>query len=191
MLADNVTARFGAVARLLHWLIALLIILQFVLAELAEEAGAARKTDPGAAMEQLMLMARHKSFGITILLLAVVRLAWRLRYAPPPWPPTMPRWQIKAALVTHWAFYALLFLLPISGWLASSAENYPVSWFGLIQLPDFIGPDEAIAHDLEELHETLFGVLVALAALHVIAALKHHFLDHDDVLKRMLPWPTK
>ncbi len=184
-------SRFGAVAQTLHWLIAGLIVLQYVLAELAEEAGVARKTDPSAAMEQLILMARHKSFGITILALAILRLGWRLAHPPPPWPPTMPKWQVIGARVSHWGFYALLFLMPITGWLASSAENYPVSWFGLVQLPDFVGPDEGLAHDLEEIHETLFNVLVVFAVVHVGAALKHHFIDKDDVLRRMLPWPGR
>jgi cytochrome b561 len=185
---SNSAARYGHVAQGLHWLIAALIIVQYVLAELAEEAGALRKSDPSAAMEQLMLMARHKSFGITIMALAILRLGWRLANPPPPLPETMQRWQVVAARATHWLFYVLLFALPITGWLSSSAANYPVSWFGLVQLPDLVGIDKALAHDLEEVHEFLFNGLVVLAAVHILAALKHQFIDKDNLLARMVPW---
>lgn len=188
MQLTNSTSRFGPVAQGLHWLIAALIIVQYFLAELAEEAGAARRTDPSAALDQLMLMARHKSFGITILALAVLRLSWRAVNQPPPWPAAMPSWQVRVARTTHWLFYGLLFAIPITGWLASSAKNYPVSWFGLVQLPDLVAPDKGLAHDLEEVHEIFFNVLVVLAAIHVAAALKHQFIDKDGVLMRMVPW---
>jgi cytochrome b561 len=131
-------------------------------------------------------MSRHKSFGITILGLAVIRLAWRWFDRPPPTPP-MPRWQEVAARLNHWALYALLFALPVTGWLMSSAANRPASWFGLLQLPDFVAPNEGLKETFEAAHEFLVNVLFALAGLHIAAALKHQFLDRDGLLLRMLP----
>jgi cytochrome b561 len=93
-----------------------------------------------------------------------------------------------AAKVTHWLFYGLLFALPLTGWLMSSAANFPVSWFGLFTFPDLVAPSETLKTRLETVHEMLARALWITAALHVAAALKHHVLDRDDVLKRMLPW---
>jgi cytochrome b561 len=183
----NTDARFGIVAQALHWIIALLILLQWFLIEWAEEAEHARKTDPAAALEQLAWMTRHKSFGMTILGLAILRLAWRFVSQPPGWPATMPAWQVWAARGVHYAFYALIFLLPITGWLLSSSADRPVSYFGLFTFPDLVAPDKALHHDLEEIHETLFNVVVVLAGVHVAAALKHQFVDRDGLLRRMLP----
>ena len=103
----------------------------------------------------------------------------------------MPRWQVVAAKLSHYGFYALLFAMPLSGLVMSAAANYPVSYFGLFTLPDLVAPDEGLKHLMEEVHETLFLCLVALASLHVAAALKHHFVDHDDVLRRMLPGSSR
>ena len=184
----NTATRFGGVAQALHWLIAALIVVQYVLIRYAHAAEEARKTHPIAALEQLAWLARHKSVGLTVLVLAIVRLGWRLAAPPPPFPAQMPRWQVVAARTTHWAFYVLLFALPLSGWLMSSAGNHPVSWFNLVQLPDFVAPNKPLEHFLHEFHELAFDGLFALAIVHVGAALKHHFVDRDDVLMRMLPW---
>lgn len=179
MPARNTAVRYGFVAQGLHWLIVALLIVQVTLGKVAE--------DLPLGLDKLVMMARHKSVGITILGLAVIRLAWRLIDRPPP-PPPMPRWQRGAARLTHAAFYVLLFALPVTGWLMSSASNFPVSWFGLVQLPDLVAPDDGLEHRLEDIHETLVKVLVALAVLHVAAALKHQFVDRDGLLLRMLPW---
>jgi len=174
--------RYGFVAQGLHWLIVGMLILQVTLGKIADELP--------LGLDKLALMARHKSVGITILALATIRLAWRLIDRPPP-PPPMPRWQLVASRLTHAAFYVLLFAMPISGWLMSSASNYPVSWFGLVQLPDFVRPDEGLEHLLEDIHETLVKVLITLAILHAVAALKHQFIDRDGLLMRMLPWRAR
>jgi cytochrome b561 len=99
----------------------------------------------------------------------------------------MPRWQEAAARLNHWALYALLFALPVTGWLMSSAANRPASWFGLVQLPDFVAPDEGLEEAFEAAHHFLVNALFVLAGLHVAAALKHQFLDRDGLLFRMLP----
>jgi cytochrome b561 len=188
MSLKNTEYRFGIVAQALHWLIAALIVVQYVLIRYAHAAEAARKTHPIAALEQLAWLARHKSFGITVFALTIVRLAWRLVSPPPAWPRAMPRWQVIFARATHYAFYALLFALPLSGWLMSSAGNHPVSWFNLVQLPDLVAPSKPLEQFLHEFHEYAFDSLFAIAILHVAAALKHRFVDRDGVLQRMLPW---
>lgn len=179
MPARNTAVRYGFVAQGLHWVIVGLLILQVTLGKIAD--------DLPLGLERLIMMARHKSVGVTILVLAAIRLAWRL-FDPPPPPPPMPAWQRVAARLSHGAFYVLLFALPLTGWLMSSASNYPVSWFGLVQLPDLVAPDEGLEHLLEDVHETLVKVLVVLAIVHVLAALKHQFIDRDGLLWRMLPW---
>ncbi len=103
----------------------------------------------------------------------------------------MPRWQVWAAKLTHYTFYTLLFLLPVSGLVMSAASNYPVSYFGLFTIPNVVAPDETLKEIMKERHEMLFDILVVVAFVHVVAALKHHFVDRDDVLRRMLPWSTR
>jgi cytochrome b561 len=178
MPARNSPVRYGWVAQALHWVIVVLLFVQVPLGMIADELP--------AGLERLVLMTRHKSFGITILALATVRLAWRWFDRPPP-PPPMPRWQAIASRFNHVALYALLFALPLTGWLMSSAANRPVSWFGLFQLPDFIAPDAGLKEVFEESHELLVNLLLALTLLHVSAALKHQFVDRDGLLFRMLP----
>ena len=180
MQVRNTPLRWGAVSQLLHWLVVALVITQFVLASLAEDLA------PG--MAKLGLLARHKSVGITILGLALLRLAWRLGQPVPALPSGMPRWQRGLATGTHHLLYALLLAMPLSGWLMSSARNYPVSWFGLVQLPDLITPGERAFEALRATHGTLAALLAATALLHLAGALKHHFVDRDDVLRRMLPF---
>jgi cytochrome b561 len=171
--------RYGVTAQLLHWVIAGLIVTQFVLARLSAHLP--------LGVHKLALLARHKSVGMTILMLAVLRLAWRLGHPVPALPPKMrpiERWTARA---THVAFYVLLFAMPLTGWMMSSAKNYSVSWFGLFTWPNLIGKNERAFDVLRSTHDTLSNVLFAVAVLHILAALKHHFWDRDDVLMRMLP----
>jgi len=181
MYARNSEAGYGWVAQWLHWVIAALIITQFVLAQLAEAAG-----DEHRSVRQLGLLANHKSVGITVLMLAIVRLCWRWGSTVPSLPRAMPRWQVQASRVSHGLLYLLILALPMSGWLMSSASAYSVSWFNLFQLPDLIGASEPLKAQLLETHHLLATALFAVASLHVLAALKHHFLDRNDVLRRML-----
>jgi cytochrome b561 len=183
----NAADRYGAVAQTLHWLIAVLIVVQYTLAQLAEAAGEEKAVHPAAALHQLALLTRHKSIGLTIFALALLRLLWRVMSPPPALPSAMPRWQVVAAKGTHFAFYALLFLMPLSGLVLSSAGNHPVSYFGLFSIPNVVAPSETLKDVMKQWHEMLFDALVALAVVHIAAALKHHFFDRDDVLKRMLP----
>jgi cytochrome b561 len=179
----NDATRYGVVAQLFHWTIVVLIVTQFFLANKAGDL------PRGAA--KLAVLAQHKSVGITILALAILRLAWRLMNPVPPQPAAEPRWQRMAAHVSHIALYSLLLITPVFGWFMSSARNFPVSWFGLFTLPDFIKPDKAVYEFLHGAHEALAKTLFVLALVHIAAALKHHFIDHDDVLRRMLPLRLK
>jgi cytochrome b561 len=171
--------RYGAVAQAFHWLIAALIVTQFVLAIMAD--------DLPLGAHKLALLARHKSFGMTVLMLAILRLLWRLKNPPPALPGHMTLLERKLARATHIAFYVLLFAMPMTGWMMSSAKNYSVSWFGLFTWPNLIGKNEAAFNLLRSTHDTLAAILFTIAVLHILAALKHHFWNKDDVLLRMLP----
>ena len=172
--------RYTVVAQTLHWVIAALIATQFTLAWMQE--------DLPLGMRKLALLASHKSFGMTVLMLAVLRLAWRLFNPAPALPDGMSKFENFAARATHIAFYVLLFAMPLTGWLMSSAKNYSVSWFHLFTWPNLIAPDDHSFEVLKETHDLLSNVLLAIVILHVLAALKHHFWNKDDVLKRMLPF---
>lgn len=176
----NTTAGYHSVSRTLHWVVAGMVVLQFVLARLAENA---EQTD--STLRQLALLANHKSVGITILVLVVVRLLWRRKAPPPTLPPTMDQWQVLASRISHWTLYGLLLLLPVSGWLMSSAAAYSVSWFNLLQLPDLVAPNDALEETLEGIHETLAVTLLIVAGIHVLAAVKHAVIDKDGVLSGM------
>jgi cytochrome b561 len=173
-------ARYTAAAQAFHWIIAALIVVQFTLAWTAD--------DLPLGMHKLALLARHKSFGMTVLMLALLRLAWRLFNPAPPLPAGMSRLESFLARATHSALYMLLFAMPLTGLLMSSAKNYSVSWFGLFTWPNFIAPNERWFEFLKSTHELLSYVLFAVAILHILAALKHHFWNKDDVLLRMLPF---
>ena len=173
-------SRYGAVAQAFHWIIVALIVAQFVLANLADGL-------PLGA-HKLALLARHKSIGMTVLMLSLVRLLWRLKNPPPPLPAGMSAFERLLARATHIAFYALLFAMPVTGWLMSSAKNYSVSWFGWFTWPNLIAKNESAFEWLRSTHDFLSGVLFSIALLHIAAALKHHFWNKDDVLLRMLPF---
>jgi cytochrome b561 len=177
---QSTPTRYSAVAQGFHWLVAILIVLQFTLGWTAEELPlGARK---------LARLDWHKSFGMTILMLAVLRLLWRLFNRPPELPSGMSTLEKKLARATHVLFYVLIFVMPLTGWMMSSAKNYSVSWFHQFTWPNLIGPNEQSFDLLRTTHDTLSWLLFALALLHILAALKHHFWNKDDVLKRMLPF---
>jgi cytochrome b561 len=180
MALRNTLARWGAVSQAFHWLIVALVATQVVLALVAD--------DLPNGMQKLVLLARHKSVGITILLLAVLRLAWRAANPVPELPPTLKPYERALARFTHFALYAVLFAMPLTGWMMSSARGFPVSWFGLVQLPDLVPRDRALYDVFHDTHEALARVLGAVVLLHIAGALKHHFVLRDDVLRRMLPF---
>ncbi len=176
----NTPRRWGSLARFLHWLIVVMIIAQVILANIAE--------DLPLGVRKLAMFARHKSVGITILALAVIRLGWRALNPTPPLPDTLQPYERRLANFSHAALYFLLFAMPLTGWMMSSARWFPVSWFGFFQLPDFVPKDSSLYDAMKGIHDSLALALYALVSLHVAAALKHHFVKKDDVLRRMLPF---
>ena len=173
------TIRYTPPARLLHWLMAALLIgllaLGFYMSDLP------------LSPEKLQLYAWHKWAGVTAFLLALVRLAWRASHRPPALPAQMPPLERLAAHLGHWGLYALMLAIPLSGWLMSSAKGFQTVWFGVLPLPDLLAKDKALGNLLETVHVVLNYTLIAVLLGHVGAALKHHFIDRDDVLTRMLP----
>ena len=176
----NTTRAWGVVSKTFHWVIVLLILAQWLIAERAD--------DLPNGLAKLQTLALHKSIGMTVLMLAIVRLVWRWANPVPTLDGVTRGWERLLAHVSHVALYALNFAMPLTGWLMSSAHNYPVSWFHLFQWPDLVQPDHELSERLEWLHKLLFKVLVGVAALHVLGALKHHVVDRNEVLKRMLPF---
>lgn len=171
---------YTATARALHWLMAPLILGMLGLGVYMADL----KLSP----TKLQLYSWHKWIGMSLLLLAMARVAWRLTHPAPPLPASVPPWQRVAAQVTHGLLYALLVAIPLSGWLMSSAKGFQTVWWGVLPLPDLVAKDGALGKLLATVHGCLNLTLAALLAVHVAAALKHHFIDRDAVLARMLPW---
>lgn len=182
----NHSERWGLVSIALHWLTLLLILGLAVVGLLMGEL-------PNSPLK-LQVYAMHKSFGLTVLGLTLLRLGWRLLAGAPAPLPGQPAWQRWAAGSVHGLLYALLLAMPLSGWLYNSASGFPLKWFGLYSLPKLSGYSPELKHFAHEAHETLFYVLAVVLLLHAAAALKHHYLDRDATLSRMLPLlpaPTK
>ena len=175
----NTRDQWGSISKLLHWLVVLLIL---VMAWIGLTMG-----DLPNGPDKIATYALHKSIGITILVLVLLRLGWRL-YAGAPAPvPGTPSWQDKIASLTHWALYALLLAMPISGWVVNSSSGFPLQWFGLVNLPAIVGRDQELHEFAENMHETLFWILITLVVLHAAAAFYHHLFQRDATLARMLP----
>jgi cytochrome b561 len=173
--------RYSTPAIVLHWLIALLIVGTFTL-------GMVMTDMHGLSPTKLKYYAWHKWAGVSVLLLAALRLLWRLFRAPPPYPDSMRPWEKSLAHWTHLALYGLMFAVPVSGYLYTTAAGVPVVYFGLFQLPVLFAKAPEWKEPLEGLHYWLNMLMAALVAGHVLAALKHQFLDRDGVLRRMLPF---
>lgn len=175
--------RYDPVAITLHWLIGLAILLMLAMGQLFDRVPDAFKP---------LAYNTHKSIGISILALSIFRLVWRLLNPPPALPETIPALQRILAHLGHWALYALMLGLPLSGWLMVSAmQKYPISFFGLgtapfLPMPALANP-EAAAKQLAEMHELLANGCIALLALHIGAALQHQFFRKDGLLWRILP----
>jgi cytochrome b561 len=174
-----VAERYNRAAIALHWITAILIVANLTL---------------GLSMVQLPISPRklnwylwHKSIGITVFLLTSLRLGWRA-IRPHPEPVPMPPWQQRATVVSHAFLYLLLLCIPVSGWLYSSATGVQVVYLGVIPLPNLLPRDKALGDALRIVHVTLNAVMFAVVCVHVAAALKHHFVDRDTVLTRMLPF---
>ncbi|PNS07435.1 cytochrome b [Solilutibacter silvestris] len=166
------TDTWGSVSRSFHWLIVALLIVQGALGLLLDDL-------PRGSIRL------HVSIGITILALAIARLAWRL-YAgrPAPMPGVLP-WQRRTAAVGHFLLYVLLFATPITGWLMSNYGDHPVRWFGLFELPHLVAPNDDAHEIMESRHQLMFWLLAIVATLHALAATYHHFILRNATLTRM------
>lgn len=183
----NSTHRYGSVAILLHWTIAALVVGMLALGVVMTEL------PPGNRLK-FVLYQWHKSFGVLVFVLSLLRLGWRITHPPPPWPATMVKWERRAAATAHGLFYALTLGLPLTGWMLVSASpwNIPTVPFGLFTLPHLPPladhPDKrALADAFTQAHAAGALSMVVLLVVHVVAALRHHLILGDDVLIRM--WP--
>ncbi|MBX3701232.1 MAG: cytochrome b [Dokdonella sp.] len=172
---------WGSLAKLFHWSVVILLLVQGVLGLVMVELPKRPNVIP--------VFNFHKSLGLTILLLALLRLGWRLLDRHPQPPPGMPRWQVHGANAGHALLYGLLFAVPITGWAFDSATSLrPLFWWGLVQMPNLTGgASQTLKPIFQAAHEWLFFALVLVAAGHAAVALVHHFVNRDDVLRRMLP----
>ena len=175
---SKVSEQYNRGAITLHWVTAALVVANLLL---------------GLSMVALPVSPRklhwylfHKSIGITIFLLTSLRIAWRA-IRPHPAPVPMPLWQQRAARASHALLYVLLFVIPLSGWIYSSATGVQVVWLGIVPLPDLVPKDKSLGDALRLVHVSLNACLFAVIVVHVAAAIKHHFVDRDAALARMLP----
>jgi cytochrome b561 len=175
----NTPDRFGAVAQAFHWLTLLLLIGSFTLAF--------SMTAMPLSLRKLQFYSWHKWVGVTVFLVVILRLGWRLINAVPRQPAATPLWQRRLAGLTHAGLYTLLIVMPLTGWVMSSALNLPVMYLGLIHIPSPFGIDRALGEAMKNVHHALGLALLALICLHVLGALYHHLILRDDVLRRMLP----
>jgi cytochrome b561 len=172
----STATRYIPIAIVLHWLLALAIVGAFGVG--------LYMTELPFSPARLKLYTWHKWAGVTILALSALRLLWRLTHRPPADAP-MPAWQAKAAHAVHHLLYVLFFAVPLVGWAYSSAAGYPIVWFGVLPLPDFVPKDPGLADTFKLLHKLSAYGLALLVLAHVGGAIKHHFIDRDGLLARM------
>lgn len=168
----------------LHWLMALLLGALIVLGLYMT-----RLPDVGFNLSKIGLILYHKQFGVLALMLVTLRILWRVGNVLPRLVETLPEWQKVTARLVHLCLYGLMLALPLTGWLMSSASGIPVSFFGLFTLPDLVGYDDRLFHTLIDVHSYLGYALIACMAMHIGAALRHHWVLRDNTLRKMLPDP--
>lgn len=179
-MTDTSRSRYSSGAMIFHWVIAVLVIVNWRLVEAAEHA---------SEIDEAALVGNHKAIGITILVLTLGRLAWRFGHKVPPLPDTMAGWEKALSRAVHVIFYVLLVGLPIGGWLAGSFAGKDISYFGAFAIPALpVGQNIDLAKTVIGLHKTGGEVMIYLIGLHILGALKHTFYDKSGGLARMLPW---
>lgn len=180
MRARNTHNAYGVVAKTFHWvmflLIAGMVAVGFIMTGMA------------ISPDKFKLYGLHKSTGIAVLMLASLRLAWKTANVAPILPDSLHRLEKLLAHAGHGALYALMFAMPLTGWLMSSAAGLPVSFYGLFTLPDLVAPDMKLKALMIDAHFYLAWTLIVMVSLHVLAALLHHFYYRNNVLRRMLPF---
>jgi cytochrome b561 len=183
-MTTSTPTRYGTVAMTLHWLIAIAIVGLLIVGKYMNGL-------PNDDPNKFALYQMHKSFGISVLVLTVVRIVWRLTHPVPALPSGMPAWQRWGAHLSHFGLYALMLAIPLSGWALASSSPYgiPTLLFGAIELPHLpVDNDEQTNAFFRETHDLLGNLMILLLIVHVVAALKHHFVDRDTVFRRMLPF---
>jgi cytochrome b561 len=178
MRLTNTDEGYGLVHWLIHWATAVLIAWLFYLG--------LTMVDLPLSPQKFQDYALHKSLGLTVLALVVARLVWRRLTPPPPLPDGMRRHEAILAKAVHHGIYVLIVLIPLTGWLYSSATASPANYFGYFTVPDLIPANETVGKVLRVVHDVAGKLLLLLLALHIVGAFKHQLVDRDDVLKRML-----
>ena len=171
---------FTRTAVALHWIAAALILANLTLG--------LYMVDLQLSPAKLRFYSWHKWTGVTVFIVSAARLLWRLRHPAPDLPSSMTPWQRTAATASHHAFYALFFAAPLTGWLFSSAAGFQTVYLGVVPLPDLLSKDAELAEVLKLVHRAATYSLAVLVVVHSAAAIKHHVVDGDDVLARMLPF---
>ncbi len=166
-------------AKSLHWLMAILLFGLLALGFYMQ--------DLPLSPQKLQFYSWHKWAGVTAFLLVLFRLAWRATHVPPALPASMPKLMQFAAHAGHFLLYALMLAIPLSGWLMSSAKGFQTVWFGLLPIPDLLDKNKELGNLLAQVHSALNFLFIAVLVSHIGAALKHHIIDKDDILTRMLP----
>lgn len=164
----------------LHWLMALGLAGAFIVGHYMHDL-------PLSPMK-LKIYSWHKWAGVTLFLLVLVRFAWRLGHRPPELPDSVPAIQQMLASGLHYVLYLLMFAIPLTGWLMSSAKGFQTVYFGVLPLPDLMPKNKELGEVMAEIHETLNLGMALLVLAHVGAAIKHQVIDKDGVLLRMMPW---
>lgn len=174
---DEARTGYDTFAKVLHWLVAAILVGQFALGWLMPEVR--RGMEPGSAMHV------HISIGIVVLALIVVRFFWRLTHRVPA-ETELPRWQRNGSVAVHWLLYMLVFVTTLSGWFYASARGWSLTFFGLLPLPALVAQGSSTGRAIGEIHESIVWVLLAVIAIHLLAALMHAFVYRDRVMQRML-----
>lgn len=177
MMIKNTGEYYGIVAQLLHWLMVVLLAAMVAIGFTMDSLHGPLK---------IQVIGIHKATGIVILFLAVLRLLWRSINKTPSLPASMAAYEKLGAHLVHWLLYGMMFFLPLTGWMMSSAAGFPVSVYGFFTMPTIITPDKPLRHMFGEWHETGVVVFLVIVSLHVLAALLHHFYHKDNILKRMV-----
>jgi len=175
----NTERAWGAVAKAFHWTVAALMLGQLVLGTIAEEA----RVSP----LKLDLFVWHKSIGVSILLLVILRVAWRLRNPPPAAPDGIAAWETLLAKVSHGLLYLLMIVVPLTGWWISDTSRIPFRLYWMLPVPDLMAPNRDLSEFAADVHGVLTTLLLAIVIVHILAACRHHFLLRNDILSRMLP----
>lgn len=176
---NDARSHYTRTAVVLHWLMAVLIIAAFIMGE--------KMTDMAISPLKVRMYNWHKWLGVTVLAFVALRLLWRLKNPAPAMVP-MPAWQRYAAHGLHIWLYFVMFALPLSGWIYSNAVGYPIVYLGMLPLPTLVAKSKELATVWLQVHEVLGRLLFLTFILHVLAALKHQFVDKDGTLMRMLAW---